>query len=128
MSDGGSENDGGRQGQRWLVIRRVAGPSILFLAGVAILIASSEDGPWSLVGFSLIGVAAVAGVSLAFYEVGLSEDRARSRDSALTAARSDSADATVSTPDTRPPGPSSRRTTPAPTATRPPRRRSRGDG
>jgi hypothetical protein len=52
---------------------------VLFGAGAVMLVAA--DGTTArAVGYALVGVASVAGVSAAFYAVGLSEDRARARE------------------------------------------------
>ena len=52
---------------------------VLFLAGAIVLLAG--DGTTArAIGYGLVGLASVAGVSAAFYAVGLSEDRARARE------------------------------------------------
>ena len=52
---------------------------VLFLAGAVVLLAG--DGTTArAIGYGLVGLAGVAGMSAAFYAVGLSEDRARSRE------------------------------------------------
>jgi hypothetical protein len=52
---------------------------VLFVAGAVVLLAA--DGTTAkAVGYALVGLAGVAGVSAAFYAVGLSEDRARARE------------------------------------------------
>jgi hypothetical protein len=52
---------------------------VLFVAGAVVLLAG--DGTTAkAVGYALVGLASVAGVSAAFYAVGLSEDRARARE------------------------------------------------
>jgi len=51
---------------------------VLFIAGVVVLLVG--DGTTArAAGYFLVGVAAVAAVSAAFYAVGLSEDRERAR-------------------------------------------------
>ncbi len=56
---------------RWLL------PPVIALVGVALILATS--GTLEIVGAGVIGVAAVVALSLAFLEVGYSEDRARER-------------------------------------------------
>ena len=52
---------------------------VLFVAGAIVLVAG--DGTTArAIGYGLVGLASVAGVSAAFYAVGLSEDRARARE------------------------------------------------
>ena len=52
---------------------------VLFVAGAIVLLAG--DGTTArAIGYALVGLASVAGVSAAFYAVGLSEDRARARE------------------------------------------------
>ena len=59
-------------------VRIVGVALVLFVAGVVVLLAG--DGTTvRAAGYFLVGVAAVAAVSAAFYAVGLSEDRERSR-------------------------------------------------
>ena len=60
-----------RPAPRWLL------PPIIAVVGVVLVIAAS--GTMEIVGAGVIGVAAVVAISLAFLEVGYSEDRARER-------------------------------------------------
>ena len=60
-----------RPAPRWLL------PPVIALIGVALILATS--GTLEIVGAGVIGVAAVVAISLAFLEVGYSEDRARAR-------------------------------------------------
>ena len=57
---------------RWLV------PVVLLVAGIVVVLAGSST-TVDIVGSGLIAVAVTVAVSLAFLEVGLSEDRARER-------------------------------------------------
>ena len=52
---------------------------VLLVAGAIVLVAG-EGTTAKAVGYALVGLASVAGVSAAFYAVGLSEDRARARE------------------------------------------------
>jgi hypothetical protein len=59
-------------------VRIVGVALVLLVAGVVVLLAG--DGTTArAAGYFLVGVAAVAAVSAAFYAVGLSEDRERAR-------------------------------------------------
>ena len=74
MGDHGTDEPaprGGRPAARWLL------PAVIAVIGVILVIAAS--GTVAIVGGGLIGVAVVLAVSLAFLEVGYSEDRARDR-------------------------------------------------
>jgi Flp pilus assembly protein TadB len=70
---GTNEPEAGRRrpARRWLL------PPLIAVVGVVLVLATS--GTWEIVGAGVIGVAAVVAVSLAFLEVGYSEDRARAR-------------------------------------------------
>ena len=57
---------------RWLA------PAALLVVGIAVVVAGSSS-TVDIVGAAIIAVAATVAVSLAFLEVGLSEDRARER-------------------------------------------------
>jgi hypothetical protein len=74
MSDPGTNEPAARRRRpapRWLL------PPVIALIGVALILATS--GTLEIVGAGVIGVAAVVAISLAFLEVGYSEDRARAR-------------------------------------------------
>jgi hypothetical protein len=74
MSDPGTSEPAARRRRpapRWLL------PPVIALVGVALILATS--GTLEIVGAGVIGVAAVVAISLAFLEVGYSEDRARDR-------------------------------------------------
>jgi hypothetical protein len=57
---------------RWLI------PVVLLVAGIVVVLAGSSTTA-DIVGGAIIAVAVTVAVSLAFLEVGLSEDRARER-------------------------------------------------
>lgn len=59
-------------------VRRAAG--VLALAVAGLVLAFATDGIASDVGYGLFGIAFVLALSLAFLEVGYSEDRARARE------------------------------------------------
>jgi uncharacterized membrane protein YuzA (DUF378 family) len=50
------------------------------LALAVVLLVAGDGTTARAVGYGLVGLASVAGVSAAFYAVGLSEDRARARE------------------------------------------------
>jgi hypothetical protein len=54
--------------------------AVLLLAVVGLVLAFATDGTASDVGYGLFGIAVVLALSLAFLEVGFSEDRARARE------------------------------------------------
>jgi len=60
-----------RPAPRWLL------PPVIAVVGVAVALATS--GTAAIVGWTLVAVAITVAVSLAFLEVGYSEDRARAR-------------------------------------------------
>ena len=62
------------------MVARIVPFVVLLVAGTIVLLLSSEGSIAFIVGFVLAGLGAVLLVSLAFYEVGRSEDRARERD------------------------------------------------
>jgi uncharacterized cupredoxin-like copper-binding protein len=57
---------------RWLA------PVVLLVAGIAVVVAGTGD-VVDIIGGAIIAIAATVAISLAFLEVGLSEDRARER-------------------------------------------------
>jgi uncharacterized cupredoxin-like copper-binding protein len=57
---------------RWLA------PVALLVAGIAVVVAGTGD-VVDIIGGAIIAIAATVAISLAFLEVGLSEDRARER-------------------------------------------------
>lgn len=63
---------------RRAALRRALLPLALLAVGVALV--AAFDGVGEHVGWAVIGAAAVIAVSLAFLEVGYSEDRARARE------------------------------------------------
>jgi hypothetical protein len=76
MSDPGTNEPAPRRRRRrpaprWLL------PPVVAVVGVVLVLATS--GTMEIVGAGVIGVAAVVAISLAFLEVGYSEDRARAR-------------------------------------------------
>jgi hypothetical protein len=52
----------------------------LALAVAGLVLAIAADGTASIAGWTVVGVAATLAISLVFFEVGLSEDRARARE------------------------------------------------
>jgi hypothetical protein len=62
-------------------VRLLVAAVVLLVAGAVVLLAG-DGTTLRAIGFFLVGVAAVAGVSAAFYAVGLSEDRERAREAA----------------------------------------------
>ena len=58
--------------------RRVAYATVVLVVGF-VLGAIGDESWWGTAGWVLVGLALIAYVALAFYEVGLSEDRDRSR-------------------------------------------------
>jgi hypothetical protein len=66
--------------RRSATIGWLGGAATLAVAGAAVLIAAGDRPVAYGVGLGLIGLAAVAVVSLAFYAVGRSEDRDRAAD------------------------------------------------
>ena len=74
MSDPGTNEPAPRRRRpapRWLL------PPVIAVVGIVLVLATS--GTMEIVGAGVIGVAAVVAISLAFLEVGYSEDRARAR-------------------------------------------------
>jgi hypothetical protein len=74
MSDPGTNEPAARRRRpapRWLL------PPVIAVVGVVLVLVTS--GTMEIVGAGVIGVAAVVAVSLAFLEVGYSEERARAR-------------------------------------------------
>lgn len=65
---------------RRAALRRALVPLALLIVGIALLVATGDIA--NLVGWGAIGVALTLAVSLAFLEVGYSEDRARARERA----------------------------------------------
>jgi hypothetical protein len=59
-------------------LRRATVPAILAVAGIVLLLVAG-DGVGAIVGWGIVGIAATLALSLAFLEVGYSEDRARAR-------------------------------------------------
>jgi hypothetical protein len=57
--------------------RRFAPAVVLVVAGLAVLAAGGGDVTTDAIAMSLIGVGAVLGVAMAFFEIGSSEDRDR---------------------------------------------------
>ena len=57
--------------------RRFAPALVLVVAGVAVLAAGGGDVTTDAIAMVLIGVGAVLGVAMAFFEIGSSEDRDR---------------------------------------------------
>ena len=57
--------------------RRFAPALVLVVAGVAVLAAGGGDVTTDAIAMVLIGVGAVRGVAMAFFEIGSSEDRDR---------------------------------------------------
>jgi uncharacterized membrane protein YuzA (DUF378 family) len=61
------------------VVKRAVPVLVLFLAGVIVVLLFGASTIGTAVGYALTGLAAILLVGLAFYEVGLSEDRDRER-------------------------------------------------
>ena len=61
-------------------VRLLAVAIVLFVAGAIVLLVGGDGTTARAIGYALVGVASVAGVSAAFYAVGLSEDRERARE------------------------------------------------
>jgi hypothetical protein len=57
--------------------RRFGPAVVLVVAGLAVLAAGGGDVTTDAIAMSLIGVGAVLGVAMAFFEIGSSEDRDR---------------------------------------------------
>jgi hypothetical protein len=68
-------------------MRQVAVPVGLALAGAVVLVAGAGSIPATVVAIVLMGSAAVVAVSLVFYAVGRSEDRARDAEAERRAGR-----------------------------------------
>lgn len=64
----------------WKRAALLRGATVAALALVGLVLALAADGTASDVGYTLVGIAFVLALSLAFLEVGYSEDRARARE------------------------------------------------
>ena len=58
--------------------RRFAVAAVIVVAGVVVIVASSGTG--RIIGWGVLGVGLVVAISLAFLEIGYSEDRERARE------------------------------------------------
>ena len=61
------------------VAKRLLGVFGIFMAGVVVVLLLGDSTIGTAVGYALTGLAAILLVALAFYEIGLSEDRDRER-------------------------------------------------
>lgn len=64
----------------WKRAALLRGAAVAALAVVGLVLAFAAEGTVSDVGYTLVGIAFVLALSLAFLEVGYSEDRARARE------------------------------------------------
>jgi hypothetical protein len=62
------------------MVRRGIPPVVLALAGIVVLALAGASTTSNAIAVLLLGIACVWAVSLAFFEVGASEDRQRERD------------------------------------------------
>ena len=72
--------DARRAGVRRAALRRAVPAVVVTLVGLVVLFLAGGDFAAVVVGSVLLGLGGIALVALAFYEVGLSEDRERSAD------------------------------------------------
>jgi hypothetical protein len=77
---------------RRVAVTRIAPPLALAVVGVVLATAWSSTAAQAA-GFALVGIACVIAVSLAFLEIGLSEDRERARAQRRQAASAEERDA-----------------------------------
>ena len=64
----------------WKRAALLRGAAVAALAAVGLVLAFATDGTAPDVGYTLVGIAFVLALSIAFLEIGYSEDRARARE------------------------------------------------
>jgi hypothetical protein len=66
-------------GRRRLIVRLLPG-LVLLVAGMIVAVLAGDTAAGGAAGMTAMGLGGIYLVSMAFYEIGLSEDRARDRD------------------------------------------------